>query len=371
MNVFTDKQIKSIVTFVCASIAVLILLFILPKAIEILLPFLFASIIAIIISPLVNILEKRLKFPRAFATILTMIIVLALLGLLVFTVIYQGVYSLQELADKLPAMLYSDIKFPDWIGSINDMYFNLPIEVKDFIAEVEINIKENLIQILQPATKATITFAKNIAVKLPSIFIFTIILLLSVFFISYDKNKLSYHIRKSMPEKVKVHWYAFIKSLKLACGGYIHAQLIIMTIVFTILLIGFIFLGVKTAVLFAFIIAVIDVIPILGTGTVLLPWAIISLLQTNYKLAIGLAIIYLVVLLTRQLIEPKIVGSQIGLHPLATLLSMYTGYKLIGVFGMVLGPIVTILVISLVKASKQIKEESEFNGDTPLDKKTF
>ena len=357
VTVFTDKQIKSIVTFVCASIAVLILLFILPKAIEILLPFIFAAIISVIISPLVNLLEKRLRFPRALATILTMIIALALLGLLIFTVAYQGVYYLQELADKLPSMLYSDFDFPDWIENINNMYFNLPIEVKDFIAEVEINIKENLIQILQPATKATITFAKNIAVKLPSIFIFTVILLLSVFFISYDKNKISYHIRKSMPEKIKMHWYALIKSLKLACGGYIRAQLIIMTIVFTILLLGFTILDVKTAVLFAFIIAVIDVIPILGTGTVLWPWAIISLLQTNYKLAVGLIIIYLVVLLTRQFIEPKIVGSQIGLHPLATLLTMYTGYKLIGVFGMILGPIIAILVISLVKASKQIKEE--------------
>lgn len=359
MNFLNDKQIKSIITFVCASTLILILLFILPKAIEILLPFIFASIIAVIISPLVNFLEKKLKFPRALATIFTMIIVLVLLGLLVFTVVYQGVYSLQELADSLPGMLYTDIQLPKWIENINKMYFNLPIEVKDFIAEVEINIKENLIQILQPATKATINFAKNIAVKLPSIFIFTVILLLSIFFISYDKNKISYHIRKSMPEKIKAHWYAFIKSLKLACGGYIRAQLIIMTIVFTILLIGFAFLGVKTAVLFAFIIAVIDVIPILGTGTVLLPWAVISILQTDYKLAIGLVIIYLVVLLTRQFIEPKIVGSQIGLHPLATLLTMYTGYKLIGVFGMILGPIIAILVISLIKASHQIKEETE------------
>ena len=161
-----------------------------------------------------------------------------------------------------------------------------------------------------------------------------------------------------MPEKIKKHWYSLIKSLKLACGGYIRAQLIIMTIVFTILLIGFSILGVKTAVLFAFIIAVIDMIPILGTGTVLLPWAVISLLQSNYKLAVGLVIIYLVVLLTRQLIEPKIVGSQIGLHPLATLLAMYTGYKLIGMFGMILGPITAILIVSLVRASRQIKEEN-------------
>ena len=359
MNFLNDKQIKSIITFVCASALVLILLFILPKAIEILLPFIFASIIAVVISPLVNFLEKKLKFPRALATIVTMIIALVLLGLLVFTVVYQGVYSLQELADRLPGMLYTDIKLPQWISNINEMYFNLPIEVKDFIAEVEVNIKENLIQILQPATKATITFAKNVAVKLPSMFIFTVILLLAIFFISYDKNKISYHIRKSMPEKIKVHWYAFIKSLKLACGGYIRAQMIIMTIVFTILLIGFTFLNVKTAVLFAFIIALIDVIPILGTGTILWPWAIISLLQTDYKLAIGLIIIYLVVLLTRQFIEPKIVGSQIGLHPLATLLTMYTGYKLVGVIGMILGPIIAILVISLVKASQQIKEESQ------------
>ncbi len=357
MTGFSDKQIRNIITLVCAAIAIIILIFILPKALEILLPFIIASIIAVVISPIVTFLEKKLKFPRAFATILTMIVVIALLALLIFTVVYQGVFAIQSFADKLPQMLYTDYDFPGWINEINKLYFNLPLDVKDFIAEIETNLKDNIMQILQPATKATITFAKNIAVKLPNIFISSIILLLSIYFICYDKNKISKYIRSNMPDKVKMHWYAFIKSLKLACGGYIRAQLIIMTIVFTILFIGFSILEIKTAVLFAFLIALIDVIPILGTGTVLWPWAIVSVIQTNYKLAVGLIIIYLVVLLTRQLIEPKIVGSQIGLHPLATLLTMYTGYKLVGVMGMIIGPIIAILVISLVKASRQIKEE--------------
>ena len=119
-------------------------------------------------------------------------------------------------------------------------------------------------------------------------------------------------------------------------GGYFKAQFKIMGVVALILLVGFAILRIRYAVLFAVLIAVLDFLPFFGTGTVLIPWAVLKVFSADYEFAVGLIIIYLVSQLVRQLIQPKIVGDTIGLNPLATLFCMFIGYKVGGIIAMII-----------------------------------
>ena len=115
--------------------------------------------------------------------------------------------------------------------------------------------------------------------------------------------------------------------------SYVRAMAILLCLTFVELAIGFAILGLDYALVLAFFISLIDALPILGTGTVLIPWALVSLITGDFFIAIGLAVIYGVVAIVRNLIEPKIIGQQIGLHPLITLASVYVGLKIFGFFG--------------------------------------
>ncbi len=133
-------------------------------------------------------------------------------------------------------------------------------------------------------------------------------------------------------------------------GGYFKAQFKIMGVVAVILLVGFFMLHIKYAILWAILIALLDFLPFFGTGTALIPWAVLKVLSGNYKFAVGLVIIYLVSQLVRQLIQPKIVGDTMGLNPLATMVFMYIGYKIGGIVAMIIAVPVGLILINLYEA---------------------
>ena len=188
--------------------------------------------------------------------------------------------------------------------------------------------------------------------------IFTVVMILATYFISYDKNSIS--------EKLKIivnpDRFAKLKLIKdrlfVACGAYFRAQLIMMGIMFCYLVVSFSVIGIKSPFFIAFITALVDAIPILGTGTVLIPWAIFQLITGEYVMAVGLFVIYILAIVIRQFTEPRVVSAQIGLHPLITITAMYAGLKAIGVFGMILGPVVTLIVIKAIEIEKEVEEQS-------------
>ena len=142
--------------------------------------------------------------------------------------------------------------------------------------------------------------------------------------------------------------------------GYLKAYLLIMLLTFTEVFIGLTILGVDYALIISVVVAIVDVLPILGTGTVLIPWAIFCFITHNTSLGVGLLILYAVVLVVRQLAEPKIVGNTLGLHPLATLASIYLGIKFLGFGGIFIGPIAAMLIKSFFfKENDKCIPESE------------
>ncbi len=144
-----------------------------------------------------------------------------------------------------------------------------------------------------------------------------------------------------------------LKRLKTALGGWLLAQAKLCGVTWIIVTLGFVVLRIPYAPLWAILVALVDAFPILGTGTVLLPWSLVCLLQGNYPQAIGLLGTYAAAALTRSILEPKLVGKQLGLDPLVTLLAIYTGYKLWGFGGMLLAPILAVTLVQLLTARGQ------------------
>ena len=190
----------------------------------------------------------------------------------------------------------------------------------------------------------TVTAAGNFAKNLPSYLLGVVFVILSAYFFIADRERIMKFFRENVPENVQKTFLIATDSIKNAVGGYFKAQFKIMGVVFLILLVGFAVLGIRFAVLIAFLTAFLDFLPFLGTGTVLLPWALFQFLAHDYRMAVGLLVIYAVSQTVRQLIQPKIVGDTVGLSPLATLIWIYIGYKLYGVVGMIVAVPVGVLV---------------------------
>jgi len=365
MNILPKDPSKSLIKIVYVAVVLALIYFVLPKAVTLAMPFIAAYIISRLILPVAGYLESKLKFPRRLAIILVMLVAVGLLGFLVFTLFYQAVYELQHFAYIIPALLEGQYTLPEWVNTLvnnlKNFYIALPVSMQEFIVMISDNLRGNIYNILEPATQSVISAAAKVGKALPNIFVFAIVMLLSTYFMCDDRERIRSYFKSAVPKSVLRRAVYIKNELLKACGGYLKAQGILMCITFVVMLIGLTVIGVESSALIAFIIAVIDVIPVLGTGTVLIPWAVVSLITGKYFFAIGLVIIYAIAFLIRHLSEPKILSQQIGLHPLVTLLTVYIGLRTIGVFGMILGPIVAIIIINFFKAEQKYKEEFQDN----------
>lgn len=347
------KTVRIITASVVAVLSVLFVFFALPRLILLFLPFVIGYILAKLIEPAVNFLNKKLRIPRAISSGLMVLIVV---GTLVWVVIFLGNRIFTELSSLIKQ---SDIfveKISQWFAGLQTLLFerfNF-----DFAKFMEDNVNfgemgkkagEYIFSYIVPTFEGAVSIVKRI----PSIIIFTVALIMGTFFMSSDKDLLVKNTRNFVPAKVMKVTDSLRNDMLTALVGYIRAQLVLICITFFELTVGFVIIGgtvADYALLLALIVAVIDAVPILGTGTVLIPWAVYSFLMGETRMGVMLLILYIVCLLVRQMLEPRIVGVQIGLHPLATLIVMYVGLKLFGFFGMIFGPVIALILKNLYQA---------------------
>ena len=188
----------------------------------------------------------------------------------------------------------------------------------------------------------------NIVTSLPSIAICIGITIIALYFICVDKiyilDQIEHHLPKVWVKKISMHLKDLIKTL----GGYLKAEATLILVSFIISLIGLYILemigfNVKYPLLMALFIGFVDALPILGSGTVMIPWATICAINGDINLGISIIILLIIMSVVRQVLEPKLVSKNIGVHPIFTLIAMYTGFKFIGVVGLLIGPIVLII----------------------------
>lgn len=323
--------------------------FFFTKIIGWVLPFLLAVLFAWMAEPLVKFLDKKMRVPRKLASVVSILVVISLIALAVFLVGRRLVIEISSLAEYIPYLMDH---LPETFTVMEEKLHLLNRYVSDFGFDVEL---ENLIStalrqlsgVLTSLTTMAGSFAYRLVKRLPSLLVGILVFFIATYFMSSDKEKILEFLNRQITEKWRSRAGEIKGYLSSAFFKYVKAQLILMSITFGELLIAFAVIGVKSPFIFALILAVVDMLPILGTGTVLIPWALGSLLLSDYKLALGLIITYGVCLIMRQILEPKIVSGQIGIHPLLTLMALYIGLKTMGIFGMLLGVIVLILIINL------------------------
>ncbi len=181
--------------------------------------------------------------------------------------------------------------------------------------------------------------AAGLLSRIPNLILFILTTLLSAYFFAVDPKEIGSLLQKHIPQGLWEKGRALLHRLKSAMGGYAKSQLYLSAVSFGLCALGFLLLGFSRGFLMAIPIALIDALPVFGTGIILIPWGLLSFLRGDTPLGIGLLLLYGAVSVTRTILEPRFLGKQIGLHPLLTLLSLYGGFRLFGVPGMVLLPI--------------------------------
>ena len=348
MKPLPKTYIKAVLNLGIAVILLLLLIFLLPRVIVFFMPFVIGWIIALIANPLVHFFENKLKVRRKAGTAFVIIAVIALVVLAGYLIGARIVEETIGLVNELPEIwdaLEEDFRA---IGkNLDILYSRFPENVRSTIAgigeELEVFVGNMVGRVGTPTIEAVGNFAKN----LPTILIGIIMCLLSAYFFVAEREYLSVHVKGHMPEAIIYRWNMMARSFKRAVGGYFKAQFRIEIWMYLLLVLGLWILKVNYAFLIALGIAFLDFLPVFGTGTVLMPWAVIKILSADYRMRIGLMIIWCGGQLARQIIQPKIVGDSIGVAPVPTLFLLFIGYKMAGVFGMIIAVPIGIIFINM------------------------
>lgn len=312
------------------------------------------------INPIVNLFEKKVKMPRGFATFTSIILVIALTAGIVTLLIAEIISGTNYLITTVPTYFNELVNFiEDWTKSqVIPLYEQLSVMFKT----LDEGQQQSIINQIENAGTTIATTVSNIVQEilgvipdvlkqLPNAATVIIFSLLATFFISKDWHKLTELAYKFAPSKVKSSSKSIFSDLRKASLGFIRAQLLLISITAVIVLIGLLVLRIDHAVTIAIIIGAVDLLPYLGTGLIFVPWIIYAFVTKQFYLTIGLSILYGVVILQRQLMEPKVLSSSIGLDPLATLIALFVGFQLFGFIGLIIGPVALVILKTLHTAN--------------------
>jgi sporulation integral membrane protein YtvI len=316
------------------------------KIIPYIAPFIMALFITFTIERPVRFLIKKTKISRGISVAVVLLVFVLVIGGILTLVFSQIVNEIWRLTKEIPSAQTVKKYVEMLLEKSQDLYLSLP---SDFEKALRDNLG-SLVGTVSSYLESLWNYMVNIVKFLPEFFVFIVISLVASFFMSRDREKISNFVFKQMPEGWKNKIRTVKDDLFVALVGYIKAQLILITITFIELLIGYSIIGVKYAFFFAVLTAIVDALPILGTGTILIPTSAIYLLLGNVPRAFAFIVLYIVISVVRQFLEPKVVGENLGLHPLVTLISIYVGMQVFGIIGLFLGPILVIIVKALQKA---------------------
>jgi sporulation integral membrane protein YtvI len=321
-------------------IALIILaIFLFTRLWKYIVPFIIAYFFASIIEPVVKFIENKLRIPRKIGTVFSILFVLGIIGSIIGFLISRLIKEIKAVYLNLEINMDTITEFFNRIiDKVNDIFIQLPDQITDLLSKGLQDFANNLQSILGKIVD-WLQASIEAAMYLPQILIFIIVTLLATYFMSSDKNTIIRFLDVQIPTDWLDKTKSITKNVFTALFGWMRAQLILTSITFSELLAGFLIIGIDNALLLAIIISLVDVLPVLGAGTVLIPWSIINLILGNAKLGLSTALLYVIILFVRQLIEPKVLGKQIGVHPLFTLAGMYIGLKLWKVPGMFIGPL--------------------------------
>ncbi len=309
---------------------------------SLLLPFIIALLIAFVLNYPIRILQKRTKINSKILSAILVTTLMVLLGFIVFLILNRVITEAKDFLISISEN--SDRYISDFFAFIDSLAKKLPF-IDAIGADLSKTVSDVVKSMLTEATAHLPSIIANVISMLPHILLFAVIIILASYYFCADFDGIKNSIMSLLPVGAREGLRRFKRRLTDTGIKYLKSCFIIMFITYFELLVGFLMLGIPYAFTLSFIIATVDMLPIFGVGTVLVPWAVWEQLTGNTYIAIGLVIIFAVVTVVRQFIEPKIISSGIGISPITTLFAMYIGFRLFGLAGLIFSPLAAVLIL--------------------------
>lgn len=347
MRAGTRKILSALLAFLGVYLAVRYLM-------PLFFPFLLGSLLALAAEPMTAFFQRRMHLPRAVSTGISVSMAFCLLFLLVLLAAGFFLRELRVLAGVLPDL---EGTARSGISLLESWLLNLTARTPESIRPL---LDRNVSKFFSGGTEMldglmgrVLGLAGGVLSHVPDSALGIGTAIISGYMISAKLPKIRLWLKKRIPkEKLRPVFQAFGR-VKHALGGWLFAQAKLAGVTWALLTLGFWILGISYAPLWALAVALVDAFPVLGTGTILLPWALVCLLRKETVRAIGLVSTYLTVTLVRSALEPKLLGKHLGLDPLVTLITMYAGYKIWGIGGMLLAPLIAVTAVQIVPERRE------------------
>lgn len=299
-------------------------------------PFLLAFLIVSILHRPAIFISQKMNVNYRIVALCFLIVFYGCIGLLLSFLGIRLFAGCSFFFETLP-QLYAEKVAPELshiLNVVESHILHMDISLFQTLEELEIQLLQSSRNIFSELSMFAVEQVTLLVAGIPGLFMKALLMIISSFFITVDYDRITGFCMKQLNDTGKTVFYQikdYVVNTLFVC---IRSYLLIMAITFTELMFGLWIIGVEHAVFTSLLISIFDILPVLGVGGVLIPWGIVCLLQSNYSMAIGLFILYIVILVIRNILEPKIVGKQIGLHPVVTLASMFVGVQLFGLFGL-------------------------------------
>lgn len=322
-----------------------------PTLLSLFAPFLLAFLAAWALSPLVRWLHGKLGLSRNILSLALLLLVFAALGALLWSLFIGILREVVSLAGNWEALVASLQSVVDRLGVLFSRGMaHLPASARATADSLVEQFFQWLETVIPRFLTAVVDKGTSLVTALPSFAVASIVFVMACYFIVSDFPHLRTSLVDRLPQGPRYVLSLIRRAVSAGFGGYIRAELILSAGVFFILLAGFFLIHQPYALLLALALAVLDFIPILGSGTVMVPWAVIDLFTGQLRHAVGLMVVWGLVALFRRVGEPKVLGNQTGLSPLLSLASVYVGMQLAGVAGMILGPVLCLVVLNVLRS---------------------
>ncbi len=318
-------------------------------------PFLLAVVLAVLVEPMVQFLSFRGRVPRGVAVGVALTLILAVAGTLTFIIASRLITEMLELSRSIPKYFETSGEVVSLIRSKwAELVALLPADMAERLPEeityaIQSEWRETY-GALRNITKSALESLINAFGMLPNLMLTAVVTFVATFFLSRDRALISNFVADFVPEPFMDRVSRLRSEFLDSTVGFIKAQLTLISITTVLTTVGLYLVGSDYALLLGLVAGILDLIPLIGPTVIFVPWVLYTVLSGDTVFALKLLLVYATVGTVRQAAEAKIVGERIGVHPFATLLSVYLGLKLFGVWGFIIGPMVAIVLKAMVHA---------------------
>lgn len=342
------RRLILIAGVVVAGVVVLLLL-------PLLWPFALALLFALVLEPFIKLLSEKLgklRVGRVPASLLGMLILFGVLGVVIVFALNRLVRELISLAESVPSFItwVSDTALP-WVRQLSVDYQDvLPF---DLVAVTESLISEMSSSLVTMAKDISLSLAGGAwatAMSLPRILLSIVLTIMATYYLSADRERILGFFRRTLPKRVQDTGVLLKKNIFRALFGQARSQMLVSLLITISVMAGLVIMRKPYALLIGLLIGVADALPVVGAGLFLIPWSIVGFVTGDMATGVGMALLYVATIVVRQVFEPRIVGRNLGLYPLATMMAMYAGFQLIGFLGMLVGPVMLNIIMVVLRA---------------------